>query len=136
MSRSRIPIDLDRVQELAGQGLSQAEICVSLGISEDTLGRRKRDSAGFAEALRTGRSKASAVISNKLFELAAAGNVAAIRWWETTRIGLSDRVRSEVTVRQTFEDFVASLPPTQSEPPANTGVEKGTHAQPITTLPG
>lgn len=120
MSRTKIQINLTRVEELASQGLSQAEICVSLGISEDTLGRRKKDSADFAEALRQGKTKASAVISNKLFEMAAGGNVAAIRWWETTRMGLSDKMRSEVTLKQTFEDIVASLATNQTESSANT----------------
>lgn len=139
MSRARIQIDLAQVEELAAQGLSQAEICVSLGISEDTLGRRKKDSADFAEALRVGKSKASTVISNKLFELAAAGNIAAIRWWETTRMGLSDKMRSEVTVKQTFEDLVASLASNHNdESSANTKAEKEDHEsirdQPVNPL--
>lgn len=125
--RSRIQIDLNRVEELAAQGLSQAEICVSLGISEDTLGRRKKDSADFAEALRRGKTKAATVVSSKLFEMAAAGNVAAIRWWETTRMGLSDKMKSEVTIKQTFEDLVASLASNQNESSANTQAEKGSH---------
>lgn len=127
MSRTRIPIDLSRVEELASQGLSQTEICVSLGISEDTLGRRKKDSADFAEALRRGKTKAATVVSSKLFEMAAAGNVAAIRWWETTRMGLSDKMKSEVTIKQTFEDLVASLASNQNESSANTQAEKGSH---------
>ena len=119
MSRQRIQIDLNRVEELAAQGLSQAEICATLGISDDTLTRRKRDSADFAEALKKGKSKATATISNKLFELAKGGNVSAIVWWEKTRAGFSDRMKSEVTVRQTFEDFVAAFTAGQTEPPSN-----------------
>jgi sirohydrochlorin ferrochelatase len=125
--RPKIQIDLNRVEELAAQGLSQAEICVSLNISEDTLGRRKKDSADFAEALRRGKTKAATVVSSKLFEMAAAGNVAAIRWWETTRMGLSDRMKSEVSVQQTFEDLVASLASKEPKSPANTKAEKETH---------
>lgn len=96
MSRQRIQIDLNRVEELAAQGLSQAEICATLGISEDTLTRRKRDSAGFAEVLKKGKAKAAATISNKLFELAKGGNLSAIIWWEKTRMEYTDRVRSEL----------------------------------------
>ncbi len=109
MSRPRIEIDSAAVERLASQGLSQNEICASLGISPDTLMRRKRDSATLAEAFGKGREKARAVISSRLFELAAGGNVSAIRWWETTRCGLSDRVQSEVSVSQTLEDLVAGL---------------------------
>jgi len=119
MSRQRIEIDANRVEDLAAQGLSQAEICATLGFSEDTLTRRKRDSAVFADALKRGKAKAAATISNKLFELAKGGNVSAIVWWEKTRLGLSDRMKSEVTVRQTFEDFVAAFAPSQPASPAD-----------------
>ena len=97
MSRPKIPIDLTRVEELAAQGLSQAEICVTLGFSEDTLSRRKRDSVGFDETLKRGKAKAAATVSNKLFELAKGGNMTAIIWWEKTRAGFSDRMKTELT---------------------------------------
>lgn len=96
MSRQRIPINLNRVEELAALRLSQAEICATLGISEDTLTRRKRDSADFAEALKKGKSKATATISNKLFELVKGGNVSAIIWLETTRAGFNDQMKAAV----------------------------------------
>jgi hypothetical protein len=115
------------VEELASQGLSQAEICVSLGISEDTLGRRKEDSADFADALKRGKTRAATVISNKLFDLAKNGSMSAIVWWEKTRLGYSDRMKSEVSVCQTFEDLVASLASNQTESSADNEAEEGNH---------
>jgi hypothetical protein len=119
MGRTKIKIDVGQVEELAAQGLSQVEICATLGISEDTMTRRKKDSADFAGALERGKARASATISNKLFELAASGNLVAIRWWETTRRGMSDRVKSEVSVARTFEEFVATATAATSDHSTN-----------------
>jgi transcriptional regulator with XRE-family HTH domain len=118
MSRQRIQIDLNRVEELAAQGLSQAEICATLGISEDTLTRRKRDSADFAEALKRGKAKAAATVSNKLFKLAKAGNLSAIIWWEKTRQGYFDRLRSEVVEKRpkTFKEWMQHYEQCMGEP--------------------
>lgn len=95
--RPRIDIDLDRVAELAGRGLSQAEICLVLGISETTLYNRKRESEVFAGAIKRGRAVAADAIANKLYDMAVAGDLGAIVWWEKTRCGRTDKVAHEVT---------------------------------------
>lgn len=95
MSKPRLPIDLRRVEELAGHGLSQREISLSLGISEDTLQRRKRDSAAFAAALQKGQARGAAEVANKLFEKCMAGDLGAIVWYEKTRCGRTDRLSTE-----------------------------------------
>lgn len=95
--KPRITIDIDEVERLAGQGLTQAEICLCLGISERTLYNRKRESAEFADAMKRGKSKAASEVANKLYEMAKAGDLGAIVWWEKTRRGLSDRIQQQVT---------------------------------------
>lgn len=99
MARPRIEIDTDRVAELAGQGLSQAEICLVLGISEDTLSRRKADSAAIADAIKRGQASAASQVANKLFQMATAGDLGAIIWYEKTRCGRTDKVAHELTGR-------------------------------------
>ena len=91
MTRPRIELDISRVEELAAQGLSQAEICLVIGISEDTLSRRKHDTAAIADAIKRGRAKAASEISNTLYLMAKGGDLGAIVWYEKTRRGLSDR---------------------------------------------
>jgi hypothetical protein len=96
MARPRIDIDIDRVSELAGHGLTQAEICAVLGISEDTLGRRKQDTADFAEAIKAGKAKAAQEVSNALYTKATVDkDLGAIIWYEKTRRGLSDKVQQD-----------------------------------------
>lgn len=98
MAGKKIPIDISRVEELAAQGLSQAEICLCLGISEDTLTRRKADSADVAEAIKRGKAKAASEIANRLYQMAKGGDLGAIVWWEKTRRGLSDKVQQHISV--------------------------------------
>lgn len=95
MARPRIEIDISRVEELAAQGLSQAEICLVIGISEDTLSRRKADSAAIAAAIKGGKAKAASEISNVLYQMAKRGDLGAIVWYEKTRRGFSDRAAVE-----------------------------------------
>lgn len=96
MARPRIEINISRVEELAAQGLSQAEICLCLGISEDTLSRRKADSAAIADAIKSGKAKAASEVANRLYLMAKGGDLGAIVWWEKTRRGLSDKTTTVV----------------------------------------
>lgn len=98
VGRPRIDIDIALVADLAGRGLSQAEICLVVGISEDTLSRRKLESAAFADAIKRGRAVAADAVANKLYEMATSGDLGAIVWWEKTRRGLSDKVQQHITV--------------------------------------
>lgn len=98
MARPRIDIDIDQVAELAGRGLSQAEICLVIGVSEGTLYSRKRESEVFEEAIKRGRAVAADAVANKLYEMATKGDLGAIVWWEKTRRGLSDKVQQHITI--------------------------------------
>jgi hypothetical protein len=95
--RPKIELDLAEVERLAGLGLTQAEIAFSLGISEDTITRRKGDSADFADAIKRGRTAAHSEVSSQLFQQCKKGNVAAIIWYEKTRRGMSDKVNVSIT---------------------------------------
>lgn len=98
MARPRIEIDISKIEELAAQGLSQAEICLVIGIGETTLYERKRESEVFAEAIKRGKAKAASEISNRLYQMARGGDLGAIVWWEKTRRGLTDKVQQQINV--------------------------------------
>lgn len=90
--RPKIEIDLVKVKEAAADGLSQTEVAAKLGISLDTLTRRKRSFAGFAAAIKEGQAKAHGEVSGILMTLAREKNLGAVIWYEKTRKGLSDKL--------------------------------------------
>lgn len=95
--RKPLAIDLAEVERLAGLGLSEAAICLSLGISEDTLQRRKTASADFADAIKRGKAAAHAQVAAQLMGKCLEGDLGAIIWYEKTRCGMSDKVTQEIT---------------------------------------
>lgn len=72
-----IQLDLDKIESLAAQQLSQQQICDCLGISMATLQRRKSQTEQLEQAIARGKAKGLAIITNKHFEAAKAGNVDA-----------------------------------------------------------
>jgi hypothetical protein len=86
----KIELDTSKIEELAGSGLTEQEICLCIGISRTTLYRRKRDSQHVAEAIERGKAKAHAVVANALFELCKERNLGAIVWFEKSRCGMSE----------------------------------------------
>lgn len=100
MARPRIEIDIAKVEEYAGQGLTQEEIALCLGISERTLRNHKQIDSVISDAIKRGRAVAAAAVSNKLFDMATGGDLGAIIWYEKTRRGLSDRQAIEHTGRE------------------------------------
>ena len=75
--RPLIEIDPARVEALAAQGLNEEQIARALGINWKTLAHRKKKFAVFSEALKTGKAKGLAKVTNDLFQQSAAGNTAA-----------------------------------------------------------
>lgn len=90
MGRPRQVLDLARVEQLAQEGNTDAEIARQLGVSPKTVERRKKDSDGFDAALKRGREAAHSVVANALYRQAKRGNVTAIIWYEKTRRGFRD----------------------------------------------
>ena len=72
--RKKLVIDYDRLKEIGGKGLSEVQIASVLGISWDTLSRRKKDSANFERAIQEAKSKSLLEVSNALFKNATEKN--------------------------------------------------------------
>lgn len=73
------------VEKLAGQGLTEKEIALCIGCSQETLIKKKRQYSEFSEAIKRGKAKSHAKIANALFENALAGNTAALIFYLKTR---------------------------------------------------
>lgn len=89
--RPEIPIDIGEVEELASRGLTEKQISDSLGISQDTLIKRKHKYSEFAEAIKRGQAKGIGTIANALYEQATSGQTAAAIFYLKNRANWSDK---------------------------------------------
>ena len=96
MARPEIPLTdehLEQIAQLAGFGLTQAQIAAVIGMSPDTFLRRKKTRPEVVRALEAGKAKAEAKVGEALYTRAITGDVSAIRWYEMTRAGRSEQQR-------------------------------------------
>lgn len=78
ITKPKIKLDPDRVKALAAEGRNQTQIAAMLGVSPDTLTRRKQEDPAVADALREGAEMAIGNVENVLYKMAVSGqNVAA-----------------------------------------------------------
>ena len=81
MGRPKIHLDLNEIERMAGQGLTEEQIALNLGVHYTTLLERKKQYSEYGEAIKRGRAKAIDQVTNKLFENAMAGDNTAIIYW-------------------------------------------------------
>lgn len=92
-----IEFDLDEVERLASQGLTQEQIADALGVSARTVGHRIVDSSEFAAAIKRGKAKGIDHVTNKLREMIDAGNVTAGIFYLKCRAGWKDTQSVELS---------------------------------------
>lgn len=97
---------LRQAEELSGYGLSATQIAAVLGMCERTFHVKRETSASFNAALERGKAKAAGIVGKALFLRAKDGDIGAIRWWEMTRQGRSERTQTEAKV-EVVNDAVA-----------------------------
>ena len=87
ITKPKIHIDLKQVESLAANGLTQEQIASALGISERTLRSRKGEIADFADAIKRGKAKGIALVTNKLMESIKGGNMTGMIFFLKTQAG-------------------------------------------------
>ena len=118
------PEDYRQAETLAGYGLTNPQIANVLGLAARTFAERIHDDEELSASLDRGRAKAQAFVGEALFLLAtgktklvrvvqADGSIAtervytkapdiqAIRWYEMTRAGRSEKIQAAVTRDET-----------------------------------
>ncbi|MCX8696552.1 winged helix-turn-helix transcriptional regulator [Gilliamella sp. B2828] len=86
-TKPKIEINLQQVEKLAANGLTQQQIADSLGISVSTIESRLRESEEFKDAIKKGKAKGIAIIANQLFEKAQSGDTTSIIFYLKTQGG-------------------------------------------------
>lgn len=111
MARKEIPIDLAEVEKAARTCSSLKKIADALGISEDTLARRRQSSADFAEAIKRGQAKAEIRAGDKLMELIEKGNLGAIIFFLKCRCGWCEtqKIEADVTTREGIPEGLPAI---------------------------
>ena len=100
--RPLVPIDIKTVEKLASRGLTQEQICLSLGISVQTMITRKKADVELMEAINRGRAQGVKEITNALFESATSGNVAAQIFYLKNRAPDTWRDKVDIEVENTL----------------------------------
>tara|TARA_R100001443_G_C3329918_1_gene172083 strand:- start:609 stop:1103 length:495 start_codon:yes stop_codon:yes gene_type:complete len=77
VGRKRINIDLEQVENLASRGLGTTQIARALGVSWNTIDRNRKRLGEFEDALKRGKARGLAQVTNSLFTSANDGNVTA-----------------------------------------------------------
>ena len=87
ITKPKIQIDLKQVESLAANGLTQEQIACALGISESTLTKRKKENTDFTDAIKRGKAKGIALVTNKLMESIKGGNMTGMIFFLKTQAG-------------------------------------------------
>jgi len=87
ITKPKIHIDLKQVESLAANGLTDEQIASALGISRTTLSNRKRENEQFVLAIKRGKAKGIALVTNKLMESIKGGNMTGMIFFLKTQAG-------------------------------------------------
>ena len=87
ITKPKIHIDLKQVESLAANGLTDEQIASALGISRTTLSNRKRENEQFVQAIKKGKAKGIALVTNKLMESIKGGNITGMIFFLKTQAG-------------------------------------------------
>jgi len=79
------PEIIERVEELAAQGLPKYQIAHVLGIHYDTLNEKTKEYPEFSDAIERGKAQGIETITNALFHKAQTGDTSAIKYYLNNR---------------------------------------------------
>lgn len=98
-TKPKIELDLEKVEEYAGLGLTREEIALSLGVSYSTLNRWIKESDEVDAAMKRGRAKANIKVGNALMKAIEGGNVTAIIFYLKARAGWTEKQQIEAEIK-------------------------------------
>lgn len=99
-TKPKIELDIAKVEELAGLGMTKEEIALSLGVSYNTLNRRAKESEDVEMAIKRGRASANIKVGGALMKSIEEGNVTAIIFYLKTRAGWTEKQKIEAKITE------------------------------------
>ena len=85
-------LEYDKIEILAGQGCTEAQISKALGFGKNYITHRKKNDAELMTALERGSAKGIATITGALFAKASKGDVSAMRFYLINKAGWRDKI--------------------------------------------
>lgn len=100
------PHDLRVVKRASAMGLSERDMQCLIAIGRETWDEFKNDpTSGLSDAMAKGKAFGKSLSSRALMRRVIAGDVPAIKWFETTRFGFGEIHRHEVITRDQLADL-------------------------------
>jgi hypothetical protein len=101
----------DRIIAAIKDGATQSASAKRVGITEESLSKWKTKFPAFGEAVTRAHAEAQVFAEQSLYRMAAKGNVKAQELWLRNRCPAEwhDVQRREITMKSTFEDWLAEL---------------------------
>ena len=105
----------EKVENLSAQGLTVDQIALVLGVSHWTIYERQNEFPEFSDALKRGRGKGVANVTNALYTKAVDGDNTAMIFYLKNRAGWVDKQEIQSTVEQRHIIDLTRIPNDQLE---------------------
>ena len=105
----------EKVENLSAQGLTVDQIALVLGVSHWTIYERQNEFPEFSDALKRGRGKGVANVTNALYTKAVDGDNTAMIFYLKNRAGWVDKQEIQSTVEQRHVIDLTRIPDDQLE---------------------
>ena len=105
----------EKVENLSAQGLTVDQIALVLGVSHWTIYERQNEFPEFSDALKRGRGKGVANVTNALYTKAVDGDNTAMIFYLKNRAGWVDKQEVQSTVEQRHVIDLTRIPDDQLE---------------------
>ena len=105
----------EKVENLSAQGLTVEQISLVLGINKSTMFDKQNEYSDFSDALKRGRGKGVANVTNALYTKAIDGDNTAMIFYLKNRAGWVDKQEVQSTVEQRHVIDLTRIPDDQLE---------------------
>jgi len=105
----------EKVENLSAQGLTVEQISLVLGINKSTMFDKQNEYPDFSDALKRGRGKGVANVTNALYTKAVDGDNTAMIFYLKNRAGWVDKQEIQSTVEQRHIIDLTRIPDDQLE---------------------
>lgn len=111
---------INQIEAMAGIGLTLKDISLVLGINESTIHLYKSKHPEIVQAVKNGKVKAQLRSGKALLRRVDEGDLPSIKWFEQTRFGYSEKIKTEneLTVKhESIEEFLKRIKDVTNEEP-------------------